>query len=239
MTLIMVYLTLLLCLPAVVAKISLLPRWASVAYGGLFLAFCLVMTDYASLAPRAQILQYTTAPRAREAVAILVTAELLLVLSYAFRKRGKSPRALHLSPVRQRLSRLMAPIRVLLRGYVTPLVFPTLFFLQVQLCYALPGVSFYVPAGIVGGCALVFIPLFTEVLRRTLSVQELREELMLILSLLLCICALLSTATDVLLYLPADSGTGLSTPVAITLAVILLLFIISFFVQKNRTYKLK
>lgn len=239
MTLIMVYLTLLLCLPAVIAKLSVLPRWVSGVYGVLLLAFCLLMTDAASTAPRAQILQYTSAPQAREAVAILATVELALVLGYAFREWGHSPHQVRVSPLRRWLERLLLPVRTLIRYYVTLLVLPTLFFIQVQLCYALPGISFYVPAAIVGGCALIFLPLLTEVLRRCLPVRELREELVLIMSGLLCVCALLSTATDSLLYLPAEQQSTITPEVALTLGATLLLFLFALFVQKNRTYKLK
>ncbi len=241
MTLIMVYLTLLLCLPAVIAKLSLLSRWVAVVYGAVLLGFCLIMTDVASMAPRAQILQYTSASQAREAVAVLVTVELLMVVAYAFREWTKrpSPRPVRRHPVRLFLERLLAPVHLLLSYYVTLLVFPTLFFIQVQLCYALPGISFWVPSGIVGGCSLVFVPLLAEVLRRSLPARELREELVLMLSTLLCICALLSTTTDSILYRPAEHATGMATEVALTLGVIVLLFIVTLFVQKNRTYKLK
>lgn len=241
MTRLMVYLTLLLCLPAVVSKLSLMPRWVRLAYGAVGGLFCLLMTDTASHAPQSQVTLFLSSQTTRQYLAMAVTLELVLLLSYAFRPRRSDVKSVTLPlrrperPARRRTRRLLAALR---KYYVTLLLFPALFVLQVQLLYALPGVDFRLPAAIAGASALLFLPLLSEVIRALLPDEESRESLAVGSSALLCVAALLSTVTDSLLYLPSEtSSAGASVPLAAVPAV-LLLFVGSTLLERLHKYRL-
>lgn len=243
MTELMVYLTLLLCLPAVVSKLSLMPRRLSLLYGAVGALFAYLMIGPVSRAPQSQVESYISSPTIRQYLAILVTLELVLLLSYAFRPR-RADYGSETLPLRREerpsWARLLRQCLGMIRKYyVTLLIFPALFFLQVQLCYALPGADFHIPAAIVGGTSLILVPLLAEVIRVTLPEEVMRESLAVSTSAMLCIAALLSTATDSLLYLPAETGTALSPEVIMVGVVALVLFVGSLIAQHYRKYTIR
>lgn len=235
----LVYIVMLLCVLAVAAKLSLLDFKQGVVYGLLFALFSWVVMPYAIASGRNEIASYLSSHTARQYVAILVTVECAIALAFAFREWHTLPSS---SPsresLRSRLRIIMAkPLWWFQKHYVSLLILPTLFYIQTQVLYALPGVDFKVPALLVGGGSLLFFPLMAGLFKYALPHRNMREELALVLSVLLCVTALFSTNTEEMLFAPSETAEPEFLSYLTALVAFALLFGIGLIYERRKKYK--
>ncbi|MDN4754620.1 hypothetical protein QYZ87_08830 [Porphyromonadaceae bacterium W3.11] len=237
---ILLYVAMILCFLTIVAKVSLLPWWKGVVIGLILLGFCLLVVPITTQSSRMVIERFLADYQAREYVAILATLECAMAFAFAFRNwhtdkdnnQGRRTRLQQLRP------RLLQPLWWIQKHYVSLLIFPTLFFIQTQVLYALPGANFYIPAIIVGGAAVVLIPLMSWLCREAFPIREHREESLLFLSVALSVLVLISTNHDeILTSRPSYQGESMPREYLLTTTIFLILFIIGFFSTRLRKKK--
>lgn len=233
----LVYIVMLLCVLAVSAKLSLLDFKSTAVYGILFALFAWLVMPYVITSSRNEIASYLSSQDARQYVAILVTVECAIALAFAFRAWRTTP----VSPIESRWSRikiaLSIPLWWLQKHYISLLIFPTLFFIQTQVVYALPGVDFKVPALLVGGGALLFFPVMALLFKYALPSRNMREELVLVLSILLCVTALFSTNTEEIIFAPSQRGQHSFLSYLAALIIFALLFGAGLIFERQKKYK--
>lgn len=236
----LVYIVMLLCLLAVSAKLSLIGSWRTLIYGALLGLFAWLVMPWAIDSSRNEVASYLASLKARQYVAIWVTIECALVLAFAFRQWSvsKSPEELrHEGRWASIKLRLMTPLWWLQKYYISLLVLPTLFFIETQVIYALPGVAFELSALLVALGSLLFFPLTALLFRWALPLRGMREELVLSLSILLCISALLSTTSEEILFAPMASSRAPFILYLLALIVFLIFFGAGFFLELRRKYR--
>ncbi|MDO4771254.1 hypothetical protein [Porphyromonas sp.] len=234
----LVYIVMLLCILAVSAKLSLLDFKTSVVYGILFLIFSWLAMPYAITSSRNEIASYLSSYEARQYVAILVTVECAIAIAFAFRKwhtTAKDPE--RESRWHKIKTRLATPLWWIQKYYVSLLILPTLFFIQTQVIYALPGVDFKISALIVGVGALLFVPFMSQLFKWTLPLRNMREELVLSLSILLCLSALFSTNTEEMLFAPSQTTSSPFMAYLLALIVFLIFFGVGLLFELRKKYK--
>lgn len=182
----LLYISMVLCTFSVILKVSLLERWKSWALGLGLTLFCYLIVPVTASSSRLVVEQFYADHEARQWVAIVATIESILALAYGFRDwRSKEPI--------QGSRRWVPAMWWGIKHYLSLLIFPTLFFVQTQMLYALPGSSFYLPATIVGVGALLLTPLLSWLLSYLLPDRREREEVCLYTSLTLSVLVLIST----------------------------------------------
>lgn len=235
--LVLLYVAMFLCFLSVVVKVSLLEWWKSVLLGILLLGFCLLMVPFSVKSSRIFIEGFLTNYEARQYVAILASLECALAFGFAFRNWGKERVTKDVRATRMQLLRpqLLSPLWWLQKHYVSLLILPTLFFLQTQILYALPGINFYIPAAIIGGGALVLIPLLAWLFKAAFPIRAHREESLLFISVALSVLVLISTNHDEILTTRPEYGTRSSySEVILTTSIFLTLFILGFLFRRIR-----
>lgn len=235
---ILVYIVMLLCVLAVSAKLSLMPLLKGGVYGLLFLVFSWLVMPYAIDSSRNEIQSYLSSYEARQYVAILVTIECAIALAFAFRQWQVVTDMSRATRWQQWKSRLSPIFWWVQKYYVSLLVLPTLFFVQTQVIYALPGVDFRLSALIVGVGSLILFPMLGVLFRWVLPLRSMREELSLALSVLLCLSALFSTMTEEMLFAPTKTITTPLSQYILALGVGVLLFAGGWIVELRKRYKL-
>lgn len=235
----LVYIVMLLCFLAVIAKLSLLKWQKSLVYGVLFFIFAWLMIPRSINSSMNEVESYLSSATARQYVAILVTMECAIAIAFAFRRWSEEPPQKRPTRWSEMKQQLLLPIWWVQKHYVTLLILPTLFFLQTRLVYALPGVDFRVPALLVGVGSLLLFPLGALLFKWLLPLRSMREELVLILSILLCISALLSTITEVMVFAPSHA---VETPYGVyllALGIFALLFAVGLVRELTKNHKQK
>lgn len=230
----------LFCVLAVMVKLSLIKQKYTLVYGLLFWAFCWAMTPYAIESNRNEVASYLSSLPARQAVAILVTIECAIAITFAFRQWHPDNEMARKTLYEQMKSKLKLPLIWLEKHYVSLLIFPTLFYCQTQVLYALPGVSFQMPALVVGASAFVLCFGGAGLFRLALPERSMREEMALFLSIMLCVSALFSTVSEKMIFAPVNASTS---SIALHLWVflgLLLLFLVALMYQLfYKRYKLR
>lgn len=193
MELIIQFLMLLIGLVASL-KLSHAPRWLSVLYALAVGGFVWFTGDLASSQTRASIGGYIEQRELREYIAILVTLESMIFVLFTFvsfrRNQGQE----------RQWPRLRYWVQQTMTFYPPLLVFPTVFYTQTILIFALPGVDF---AQVSLGLALVLVAFFIMVpwlMHWLLPEREMRLELLFVSSLFIFILGLITTVDDRLTY---------------------------------------
>lgn len=234
----LVYIVMLLCLLAVSAKLSLIGFKRSLVYGIALLVFSWLVMPYAITSSRNEIASYLSSHEARQYVAILVTIECAIALAFAFRQWHPTAKDPERESQWHRIKTFLAtPLWWIQKYYVSLLVLPTLFFVQTQVIYALPGVDFKVPALLVGVGALLFFPFMSLLFRWALPLRAMREELVLSLSILLCLSALFSTTTEEMLFAPSKATPTPFISYLLALVVFLVFFGVGLIFELRKKYK--
>ena len=173
---------------------------------------------------------------ARQIVAIIATLESALTFGYAFRNwQGSEVNPQRATALQLLRPKILRPFWWMQKHYISLLIFPTLFFIQSQVLYALPGYSFYMPFFIVGGAVLVLVPLLAWLFREAFPEREHREESLLLISLALSILVLISTNYEEIQF---TRSTEVTQPqiwdLLMTLGLFLLFIMIGFFLKRLR-----
>ncbi len=86
------------------------------------------------------------------------------------------------------------------RLYPPLLLFAAMFYVLTQLIYTFPGASFTRTATILAGTILVVLPLLSTLIARTFPDITFRRELMLTLTIVVCLVVLLTTQNGIILW---------------------------------------
>ncbi len=86
------------------------------------------------------------------------------------------------------------------RLYPPLLLFPAMFYVLTQLIYAFPGVSFTRTAISMAITLLILLPLLSTLVGRTLSDIPFRREIMLMLTVVVCVVVLLTTQNGIIVW---------------------------------------
>lgn len=228
-----------LCFLSIVVKASLLEWWKSVVVGVLLLCFCALMVPYSIQSSRLLIEGFMAHREALQYVAIVATLECAISLGYAFRDWSASRTSIDInraSNIQLLRSKFLLPIWWIQKHYFSLLILPSLFFLQSQVLYVLPGINFYISAGIVGGVVLLLIPLLSWLCRKALPNRLFRENALLVISIALSIVVLISTNHEEVLFSKSSQITpSMASEFLMTFLLCILLFTIGFVLK--RLYK--
>lgn len=237
----LLYIAMLFSLLTAVTKASLLKRWERLTMSALFVIFCMLMVPASIDSSSTVIDSYLSDLQLRQIVAIIATIECVMSFAFAFREHSKETAVnAHTTVFGKLTDKLSHILWIIHKHYVPILIFPTLFYLQTQLLYTLPGVNFYVPAIVVGVGAGLITLLLAMLLQQSFPNKSQRESLLLFVSLILSVSVLLSTNSDeILTSRPSLANTNTYKELLITAIGFLLLFIIGFVLQiykKRKNY---
>lgn len=233
---VLLYIAMFLCFLSIIMKVSLLEWWKGLLLGFLLLGFSLLMVPYTAQSNRMLIEGFMADREARQIVAIIATLESALTFGYAFRNwQGSEVNPQRATALQLLRPKILRPFWWMQKHYISLLIFPTLFFIQSQVLYALPGYSFYIPFFIVGGAVLVLVPLLAWLFREAFPEREHREESLLLISLALSILVLISTNYEEIQF---TRSTEVTQPqiwdLLMTLGLFMLFIMIGFFLKRLR-----
>ena len=237
----LIYIAMLVALFSALLKASLLEWWKGVLFGVLLALFCWLMIPMTAQSSRMVVESFLSEQKIRQYVAILATVECAIALAFAFRQWRQTDLdmpSLHLTWWQRHRRQWLEPLWAFQKHYFTLLIFPTLFFIQTQLVYAMPGRDFRLPACIVGGGMLLLIPLVGWLLREVLPSRAMREKMLLLSSVLLSLLVLISTNHDeVLTSRPQYERGAIYGQLLLTLLFFFFIMAIGFLLQRRRGEK--
>lgn len=181
-----------------VLKLSFWKWWQAAAFGLLCAVFVVGSCQYAVLQSKTQLADYLTNNTIMQDMAVLITMESLLCLTFCF----GALRAIRTEKRKMALK--------LLDFYPGLLIFPVLFYLLTQTIYAMPGSDFTTTSYLVAGSVLVIIPLASYAIRYLVPERELRLETHFLVSLFVCIIGLITTVNGNVTYAAAEEPLNLS-----------------------------
>ena len=166
-------------------KLSLWQLWQRLAYSVLMGAFAWWSVRYAVLQSKTQIADFLQDTSALQTVAILVTIESAVGLSFCLNRLQDGGRRW---------------LRSLLYGYPSLLMFPVVFYLLTQTVFAATGVDFGTTALLFAAGIIILLPLLSEAARWLLPDETGRLELHLLLTIFVCILGLMATEHGRMVY---------------------------------------
>lgn len=193
---VVVQILMLIVLLSTLLKLSLV-RWGYVLGYALCLALFLALSyEASSLQTKAGIAQYLTERELREHTAIFVTIESVLFLAFSFGRLGLEQRATQTignTPLSRWWYRLAQNSLTYFCGF---LIAPVLFYVQTSLMFALPGMDFALVSYTLAGAVAVLLPALSYMCRRLIPEQELRLELLFIISALVFVLGIITTVDE-------------------------------------------
>lgn len=193
MEVIVQFLMILICVVASL-KLSHAPRWGSWVYAVAVGAFIILTGDWTSNQPKALMNSYIEDKDLREDIAILVTLESMLFISFTFLKLAGDSTS---DDLRNKIRR--ATLQTL-TFYPSLLVFPILLYAQSQLFVAMTGYDFGMLSWSLAIIMVLFFGLLPMGLRILLPEREMRLELLFLASLFVFIFGLITTADERMTY---------------------------------------
>lgn len=175
----------------VLLKLSFWRWWQVALFSALLGLFVLLVTTYAAEQSKAEITAWLSTPAIMQNVAVLITLETVIFVSFAFMR------------LRQALGTkvkkyLMIPLNI----YPGLLLLPVLYFVLAQLFYALPGVSFNTISYGLAIAVFIFFPLLSWGFTKLLPEEDLRLEILFIVNLIVCMIGLITTVNGETAYAP-------------------------------------
>ena len=200
-----------------VFKLSLWPLWQQLLYSLLLGAFAWWSVRYAVLQSKTQIADFLQDTSAMQTVAILVTIESAVGLSFCLNRLqdGSSRRWL----------------RTLLYAYPSLLMFPVVFYLLTQTVFAATGVDFTTTAQLFALGVMLLLPVLSAAVRWMLPDETSRLELHLLLTIFVCVLGLVATEHGRMVYAVKESPVDWHT-LGFTLGVFLLLTVVGFLLNR-------
>ena len=200
-----------------VFKLSLWPLWQRLLYSLLLGAFAWWSVRYAVLQSKTQIADFLQDTSAMQTVAILVTIESAVGLSFCLNR---------LQDVGSRRW-----LRTLLYAYPSLLMFPVVFYLLTQTVFAATGVDFTTTAQLFALGVMLLLPVLSAAVRWMLPDETSRLELHLLLTIFVCILGLVATEHGRMVYAVKESPVDWHT-LGFTLGVFLLLTVVGFLLNR-------
>lgn len=199
-----------------VFKLSLWPLWQQLIYSLLLGAFAWWSVRYAVLQSKTQIADFLQDTSAMQTVAILVTIESAVGLSFCLNRLQDGGRKW---------------LRILLYAYPSLLMFPVVFYLLTQTVFAATGVDFTTTAQLFALGVMLLLPFLSAAVRWLLPDETSRLELHLLLTIFVCALGLVATEHGRMVYAVKESPVDWHT-LGITLALFLLLTVVGFLLNR-------
>lgn len=173
-----------------VLKLSFWKVWQTALFGNIIFLFVWLSTDFASEQSQVTLEAMLNNPRVLSNITVLLTIETAVCMAFCFTSlrsifKGKESRW-----------------NKILQWYPNLLIFPALFYILTQCIFYYAGVSFEQIAVGVGVISLVFIILGAFGIHKLLPEKDLRLELHFLVSLLITLLGLVSTANGQIIYVP-------------------------------------
>ena len=173
-----------------VLKLSFWKVWQTALFGNIIFLFVWLSTDFASEQSQVTLEAMLNNPRVLSNITVLLTIETAVCMAFCFTSlrsifKGKESRW-----------------NKILQWYPNLLIFPALFYVLTQCFFYYTGVSFEQIAVGVGVISLVFIILGAFGIHKLLPEKDLRLELHFLVSLLITLLGLVSTANGQIIYVP-------------------------------------
>ena len=203
-----------------VFKLSLWHFWQQLVYSLLLGAFAWWSVRYAVLQSKTQIADFLQNISALQTVAILVTIESAVGLSFCLNKLQDGSRKW---------------LRTLLYIYPSLLMFPVVFYLLTQTVFAATGVEFNTTAMVFAVGIFILLPLLSEAVRWLLPDETGRLEIHLLLTIFVCILGLIATEHGRIVYAVKEAPVNWVS-LSLTLGLFLLLTVAGFLINRFKWY---
>ncbi|MBR1792774.1 MAG: hypothetical protein IJ764_03955 [Bacteroidales bacterium] len=178
-----------------VFKLSMMKWWQQLLYSLLLAAFAWWSVRYAVMQSKTQLADYLQNTATLQNMAILVTIESAVGLTYALSWLGEG----------KQVGSHRRVIRRLLWGYPSLLMFPVVFYLLTQVVFTATGVSFQTTALLFAAAIAILLPLMSFGTIKLLPDDASRVELYLLLVTFVCILGLISTQNGRIIYAVRES----------------------------------
>jgi len=173
-----------------VLKLSFWKVWQTALFGSIIFIFVWLSTDFASEQSQVTLEAMLNNPRVLSNITVLLTIETAVCMAFCF------------TSLRSIFKEKESRWNKILQWYPNLLIFPALFYILTQCIFYYTGVSFEQIALGVGVISLVFIILGAFGIRKLLPEKDLRLELHFLVSLLITLLGLVSTANGQIIYVP-------------------------------------
>lgn len=203
----------------VVLKLSFWKFWHTALWGGVAFLFVYLATDFASEQSQVALDAMLNNPTVLSNITVLLTVETALCMAFCF------------SSLRTLFKGTQSKWNKILQWYPNLLLFPALFYLLTQSIFYFTGVSFaYIALG-VGTVTFLCIVGGALGIKKLLPEKDLRLELHFLVSLLITLLGLISTANGQILYVPQSEPLNIQV-LGTTFLFFILLFTIGFVLSK-------
>ena len=203
----------------VVLKLSFWKFWYTAVWGGIAFLFVYLATDFASEQSQVALDAMLNNPTVLSNITVLLTVETALCMAFCF------------SSLRTLFKGTQSKWNKILQWYPNLLLFPALFYLLTQSIFYFTGVSFaYIALG-VGTVTFLCIVGGALGIKKLLPEKDLRLELHFLVSLLITLLGLISTANGQILYVPQSEPLNIQV-LGTTFLFFILLFTIGFVLSK-------
>jgi hypothetical protein len=165
-----------------VLKLSFWKFWQAALFGCICAGFIVVSCRWAILQSKTQWDGFLGNAAVMQDAAVWISIESTLCFAFCFVELGHPDGG----EGKKRWKRL-------LRWYPGLLLFPALFYLQTQLIFALPGISFTALSYVFAAGVLVALPLLSRLAKRLYSERDGRLEVYFLANLFICLIGLIST----------------------------------------------
>lgn len=192
-----------------------------IVFTGLIAIFILVTTQFAITESKVKLLGYLNDKQLMRNVALLVTVEAILSLSFCFISLQSASSNCKIQIIR------------VLKGFISLLIFPGLYYTLVMLVFLFPGCEFWQISLFLSLIVISLILLLSIGIKYLVIEKELKLEIHFIVSLFIVCLGLLMTADGVITtsYV-AESPTSISTNLLCSLMCIVVLFLLGVIWEK-------
>lgn len=212
---ILIYILIISIFINTILKISFWKIKFQVLFTLLVALFILYTYPIAIEQSQTQLMQWLEDGKILSKIAILIIIEAFLYINFCFLS------------IKNAYFPLKGKIFLLLKMYSGLLVFPASFYVVTQSMFFFTGVDFlYIALGIALG-VLVILPVFSYGMRRLLPEEEIRLEVLLLVSIMVTFLGFISTANGNIVYIPKKQSIDFQS-ISYIIGVFALLFCIGF-----------
>lgn len=192
-------------------RLSFWKWWQSMIFSAICTVFILWSYQYSILQSKTQIIDYLNNVKMMQNMAVLITIESVICISFCFASLRKS--------TKNSKNKFID----LLKFYPGILIFPVLFYVMTQLIFNLSGVSFSTISYVIALVTFLALPLISQLLKRLLNEYEFRLEVYFLVCLFICALGLITTVSGEVVYTAVEQSLNFKAYL-MALAVFLLAF---------------
>ena len=202
-----------------ILKLSFWRWWQAAIFALICAVFTIWVCPYTASQSKTQLAELMSSNQVMQDLAVLVTLESALYIAYCF------------VALKEVFGKKVKYWGRLLFFYPGLLVFPALFYLQTQAIFSMPGTDFDMLAYIMAGGVLVLLPLLSYGIKHLFPEKDFRLEVHFLVSLLICVIGLISTADGKVTYAAANNPMNWKA-FAVAAGLFIVLFIAGYILYK-------